>query len=355
MNPNLEDEIHIQIEAGHPVSFISEWIYEKMQSSEFEWTDQNLNSFFQFLFKSARWDLFFLFYQKNYKSEIWKNRWNSVVFGVLKNFPEMPQTLIDIFTRGYVEEPDLFLESLVLKNSYKLIPANQNSQSVKEIKKQLKIKAQNKINKIKSDLVQKFLFFQSQQLTEPAKELIKKLEKAFPLDQEIKDISRKFKETDAIDIFEKYKFKKRSYNYKAIMALDVLAVKNNLEKSILEQVVNLKSPEEVENLIILCFFIECESCALEILKLTKIEINDWIKLEVLVRNNLNLEVLNFLPTLEINYASIPDTFFACTYSRAQALWNLGEKNSAIEVLQSLIDAYPNYRNAAVLMQEWNGT
>jgi hypothetical protein len=56
--------------------------------------------------------------------------------------------------------------------------------------------------------------------------------------------------------------------------------------------------------------------------------------------------------MEIKYISDPETTFAVSYLRAQALQGLGQHGSALEIMQSIVRVRPNYRSAHSLILEW---
>ena len=78
------------------------------------------------------------------------------------------------------------------------------------------------------------------------------------------------------------------------------------------------------------------------------------RMEVLVRCRRFVELLNEISKMELAFSHEPETFFATAYLRAQALWGLGQKHSAIEVLESLMASRPHYRAASALISMWSG-
>ena len=108
------------------------------------------------------------------------------------------------------------------------------------------------------------------------------------------------------------------------------------------------------DLVVMSIFMEMDDLALALFHSNKvIEENIWLYLEILMINRRYLEVLSLLPAIEKGYSDSPDTFLACTFLRSISLWNLGEKNSAIEVLQAVVEIKPNYRSSDVLLAEWS--
>jgi tetratricopeptide (TPR) repeat protein len=81
---------------------------------------------------------------------------------------------------------------------------------------------------------------------------------------------------------------------------------------------------------------------------------DWLRLELEVRARRFVTALEEAHRLETLYASDPDAAFAATYARARALYGLGEKQTAIDLLRGLVKIRPHYRSAHSLLLDWAG-
>jgi hypothetical protein len=82
--------------------------------------------------------------------------------------------------------------------------------------------------------------------------------------------------------------------------------------------------------------------------------SDWLRLELMVRARHFVSVLDEAAQLELAYADDPDATFAATYARARALYGLGQKDTAIEILRSLVRIRPTYKSAQSLLMDWDG-
>jgi flagellar biosynthesis/type III secretory pathway chaperone len=78
----------------------------------------------------------------------------------------------------------------------------------------------------------------------------------------------------------------------------------------------------------------------------------WHRLEFLLRARQFARVLDECAQVELERADQPETILAVTYARCRALWGLGSRALAIELLQSLVRLRPSYRSAQSLLQEW---
>ncbi len=81
-------------------------------------------------------------------------------------------------------------------------------------------------------------------------------------------------------------------------------------------------------------------------------LKDWTRAEILLRSRRFIELLDELLVLEKKYDDDPETIFSAHYLRAQALWGLEQKRLAIEILEGMVEARPQYRAAHSLLTEW---
>lgn len=343
---SLDDEIHIHLNQGHPPSFIAEWIYEKMIVSDYEWSDTNINTFCLFILKSGRCDLILYFFIKFHKDEELKLPPAFLIWAIVKSFPTISKELHKIVIAYLNEDMKRWVDASLTKLGDTQWPG------IRDHRKKLRDLNAQKLAKLRKELIQKFELFSSQGLIEPAKTTIRKLEKIFPGDPEIVRITLKFKEKDAESIFDKHRYKKSRLDVRPLPDPELASAQAGLTKYLQQELPNFAGFES--DLAIMCMIMEMPETALEMFHSPDI-INEhiWLYMEVLLLNRRNLEVLTLLPAVEKGYAHQADTFLACTFLRSLALWNLGEKNSAIEVLQAVVEIKPNYRSSDVLLAEWS--
>lgn len=343
---SLDDEIHIHLNQGHPPSFIAEWIYEKMIASDYEWSDDNINTFCLFILKAGRCDLILYFFLKFYKDENLNLPPAFLIWSIVKSFPSVSKELNKIVVAYLNEDMKRWVDASLTKLGDSEWPG------IRENRKKLRELNLQKLAKLRRDLIQKFELFSSQSLNEPAKNTIRKLEKVFPNDSEIARITMKFKEKDAESVFDKHRHKKSRLDLKPKPDPELVAAQEGLTKFLRQELKKFIGFES--DLIIMCITFEMNELALELFHNSDvIDQNIWLYIEVLLLNRRNLEVLALLPAIEKGYSHLPDTFLACTFIRSLALWNLGERNTAIEVLQAVVEIKPNYRSSDVLLAEWS--
>lgn len=78
----------------------------------------------------------------------------------------------------------------------------------------------------------------------------------------------------------------------------------------------------------------------------------WFRLEILLQARHYLELLSVIAQAELHFHYDPETFFATTYLRAQAMWGMGQKHTAVELMESLLSARPGYRLGLTFLSQW---
>jgi hypothetical protein len=102
-------------------------------------------------------------------------------------------------------------------------------------------------------------------------------------------------------------------------------------------------------------FMEMSSEALEALEFSEPSLAvDWLRLDLLLKAKRFVEALHETHRLEKQYAAEPESTFSAVYARALALWELGQKSLAIELLQNIVKIRPDYKSAHSLLMAWTG-
>lgn len=114
-----------------------------------------------------------------------------------------------------------------------------------------------------------------------------------------------------------------------------------------------QKPESAYDLSILLTQMELFDAAIECLSYAPpSREKDWLNLDLLVRSENYLSAINESFNVEKKYAKDPETIFATLQLRAQALYGLGEKDKAIQLLEKLVETSPKNQTAKVLLQTW---
>lgn len=195
----------------------------------------------------------------------------------------------------------------------------------------------------------------TQQLYEQEKILLQRLQKLYPGDFEILREAGEHKQRHALEILQKRVPKGRQLKEE-----DFIEADPELDKALTGLLASLREHAERDpamalDFAIAAFMFESYEAALDILNFSEQNTSTlWFRLEVLLRCRRFVQVLNELSKVELAYAHDPETFFSTAYIRAQALWGLGQKHTALEVLESLLSSRPHYRAASALHSIWSG-
>lgn len=80
---------------------------------------------------------------------------------------------------------------------------------------------------------------------------------------------------------------------------------------------------------------------------------DWLRLELMIRARKFVDAMEEATRLEVTHAADPEAAFAALYARARALHGLGQVESAVELLRSLVGVRPHYKSAQSLLADWD--
>lgn len=80
----------------------------------------------------------------------------------------------------------------------------------------------------------------------------------------------------------------------------------------------------------------------------------WTRMEALLLARHFVALLNELERAESQAAADPDQVFAIMYLKALALWGLGHRFAAVEIIESIATHRPHYRSAMTLLNLWKG-
>lgn len=80
----------------------------------------------------------------------------------------------------------------------------------------------------------------------------------------------------------------------------------------------------------------------------------WTRMEVLLLSRHYVALLNAIDSAESSAAQAPDHTFALMYLKALALWGLGHRFAAVEIIEGIVNYRPDYRSAMTLLHLWKG-
>lgn len=207
----------------------------------------------------------------------------------------------------------------------------------------------------KKVLLDQLITLRTQQLYEQEKKLLQRMQKLYPGDADVKREAVEHKQRHALDVLAR-----RSPKSRKVQTDDLITKDPELDQAFQALLLSLvehaeQDPDLAFDFAVAAFMIEGYEAAYEILDFCEdSESLMWLRLEVLLQARRFVELLNEISIVEVRLASDPETFFATAYLRAQALWGLGQKHTAIEVMDGLLAARPHYRAGSALLSIWSG-
>lgn len=225
----------------------------------------------------------------------------------------------------------------------------------------------DKYQAIREEFFQQLDVLKSQQLYQDEEKLLQKMKTLFPGDAKVDRATKDLRERRAADFISKQTPKEQRvppvYYHEPkdpetqIMLDQIEVAMRDLLKDPAEESISLAVDFAVSQLMW-----DNEDGAIHLLDqvLERLKKNhskesvptDWLRAEILLRGRKFVALLDHLTWLETAYANDPETVFSVQYLRAQALWGLNQKFTAIEIIEGLLQARPDYRTAHALLDQW---
>lgn len=185
------------------------------------------------------------------------------------------------------------------------------------------------------------------------KQVAQELRKKFPDDKEVIDLTADIEMARIKTLIQK---KERDiqqilpHNIDPVSAED----KSKLAKDVIKNA--KKTPANAYNLAILLIQMEVFDEALVCLDFApNSKEKDWLKLDLLIKSGNYIDAITESFEIENKYSEKPETIFATLEYRAQALFGLGEKEKAIQILEKILESSPKNQTARVLLLTWRSS
>lgn len=213
--------------------------------------------------------------------------------------------------------------------------------------------------RFKEDLLAQYEMFKSQGLVVEEEKLIERFIHFFPNDPTMRKAKETLHERQAMDLLVK-KTQQKSFGKKTFFYDFADPKTDEIIKTIeLTMIEELKSDSTLGvDFMVAMMMWERPQSALRISEYVirtnefVAKVVDWLMADAYLQSRHFVELLNFVAFLESKYVSDPEVTFAAIYLRAQALWGMEQKYSAMEMLESLLTIRPKYRSAHALLDEW---
>lgn len=210
----------------------------------------------------------------------------------------------------------------------------------------------------KKELLAQVEMLRTQELDQEEEKVLRKLQKSFPKDLAIQKLMEELHERKALLLLEEKVRAPESAWEKTEKPVITEEDREMLQAVISSMTKHIKKhPDLVKDFAVAMLTWEYPEGALEILenhkkgkRRTKSE--TWLQMESLLQARRFLALLTLINQTEQSPNLEPDDTFGLLYLKARALWGLGSRFSAIEILENLVNHRPSYRSALTLLRLW---
>ncbi|MBY0554171.1 hypothetical protein K2P97_06560 [bacterium] len=353
-NNSLELEINTLFQEGNTLETICAEIISKYEKSDVL-SPSEAESISHFLTLAGRIDLLFKFYLKCLRKDSLSNfPWGSFAEAYKENEPDLGDDLTDLIESSLADKQNYenASKSPTLVNTLPHLSTYLNTK-----KNEFEIERLQAKTKLISQLNHNRLY----QLNEQEEQTLQQLVKIFPHDNEVKLLHQAHLEKKADDILARVRTPKaKRYSKKVIeiVSKETEEFIQELKKHIntLADRLQTDAPEQIYNLTMLALQFDLHDLALELINKTpKTFASEWLKAEILFESARFLDLLKHIENLEKDMTSTPEATYGAIYLKAQAYYGLGQRDIAIQLLESLSAKVPSYRSTEALIHEWKNS
>ena len=211
---------------------------------------------------------------------------------------------------------------------------------------------EKKLENRRQELISELATLNDRQLYEREKAILRQLLRMYPTDLALIRRHSDLKDRSALDVIAKHAPLRKSIIWDSEKnSPEIEKAEAAWSQCLLETATS--SAEMVYDLSVAAYMMGLYETSLKILNLEPDSKKYlWFRLEILLQARHYLELLTTLAQAEIYFHPDPETFFATTYLRAQAMWGMGQKHTAVELMESLLSARPGYRLGLTLLSQW---
>ncbi|MGE0762002.1 MAG: hypothetical protein AB7N80_01865 [Bdellovibrionales bacterium] len=228
--------------------------------------------------------------------------------------------------------------------------------NIQELRREVNTQREEQRRNQRQTLLDKVAFFRNERMTDEEQRLLDLMQKMYPDDEQIKKLQLEFGERWARHVINRHVTREEDiFEQNTLMTRPQDAAL--LDPAFREwRKIAIHRPDMIYEFAVALLMMNMDVMALEMLNQGNLDFaGDWLKAELLLRSHRHVECLDHLVHLEARYGSDPETAFAVTYTRAQALWGLKQHGRAIELLQTLANVRPTYRSAASMLKDWGAS
>lgn len=333
-------------ETGDPAQ-VFQRLSTTLEEGEDLLTSENVRAFCGFLLHAGLCVELIQFVAKHIMREDFEVPWPHLIEAISRTRPHIDDTLADSLLEG-IDKTDMRADASRSKALDLQMPALRTERADR------KLRVAKNYAKQKDSMLEQLITLRTQQLYEQEKRILSRLQKMYPRDPEVQREVQNHKERYALEILSKHSRLGPGAAFTPDMVIDV---PEELKAACADMLVKYaqENPELAKDFAVAAAMLEMWDAAVAALATNPgLPGADWIQLDLLLGSRRYLDLLNALSRIEQAYSENPETFFATAYLRAQALWGLGQKHQAIEVLESLLSSRPQYRSGTSLLALWRG-
>ena len=204
------------------------------------------------------------------------------------------------------------------------------------------------------ELLEQLAFVQAQELIQEEEEIISKLLIINSENDEYEKLKEELEEKKAL-----FTIQEQKKQIKKIDNLNNYKLKSNLndiKEDWLDTVFYIakKNKNKTKNLALFLYFSNCPSHAIELLETHIAKVSDyWFYLDWCLETQQYTKGLELINQLSSNAGNEMASLLPLIYIKAQILYALGQKSSAIEYLQAIFQFKPDYKSAEYLLNKWS--
>jgi hypothetical protein len=208
----------------------------------------------------------------------------------------------------------------------------------------------------RESILDQLQLLQSQQLFDQEEELLQQFQNEFPEDSALEPLWRDFKDRKAQAYLswrsERNPSRTNAFRFPPEVKDPEVEKAFKIVSSQMKALAQ-KDPALTADFALAHIFWDSQSEAAEILASeSDLSAKGWLRCEALVKSQRFVELLVLIEELQKLEHLDPEVSFACSYFRAQALWGLGKKIEALQMMEGVVQLRPQYRSASALLDEW---
>lgn len=353
-NNSLELEISTLFQGGNTLDIICAEIVSKYEKTDVI-SPSEMESVSHFLTLAGRIDLLFNLYLKCLRRDsISSFPWGSFAFAARHYSRDIVDELADVIEAALNDKRnyDNAVKYAPLANA---VPSlNLQFMGLKDAYNQERLQTKTK-------LIAQLNHNRTYQLTEQEEQTLQQLVKLFPQDTEVKLLHQAHLEKKADEILVRARAPvSKRYTKKIIEPVNKETEEfiEKIEHNLMNLAGRLQSeaPEQIYNLTLLALQFNLYDLSLSLINSApKTFASEWLKAEILFEASRFLDLLKHIEMIERTMTTTPEATYGALYLKAQAYYGLGQKEMAIQLLETLSSKVNSYRSTEALIHEWKNS